>query len=210
MNLPTFYSYYRSSCSWRVRTTLNWKGIDYETIPISLIKDEQKTSEYAFLNPFQVVPTLEIDGTLLTQSIAILEYLEETRPEKPLLPKDPIKRALVRSLVQAIASDTQPITNLRVIKYAGKEEWPKYWMTYNFQFIEVQLSSTAKEYCMGDEVTFADVCLVPQVYNALRVEVDMTKFPIIHRIYIKCLELDAFKAAHPHRQIDCPSELKET
>ncbi|RIA93238.1 maleylacetoacetate isomerase-like protein [Glomus cerebriforme] len=212
METPTLYAYYRSSCSWRVRTTLNWKRIDYETIPISLIKDEQKTPEYSSLNPLQVVPTLKIDGVSLTQSIAILEYLEETRPEKPLLPRDPIKRALVRSLVQAIASDTQPVTNLRVVKYAGEErrdEWLNYWMTYAFQRIEVQLATTAGDYCVGNEVTLADVCLVPQVYNANRVNVDMSKFPTIQRINNKCLELDAFKKAHPHRQIDCPDELKE-
>ncbi|GBB91319.1 hypothetical protein RclHR1_18530001 [Rhizophagus clarus] len=212
MEVPTLYDYYRSSCSWRIRTTLNWKEINYETIPVNLLKDEQKTTEYKAINPFQVVPTLKIDGVTLTQSIAILEYLEETRPGKPLLPKDPIKRALVRSLMQAIVSDTQPITNLRVLKYveeARRDEWPNHWMTYSFHLIEAQLAATAGEYCIGDEVTFADVCLVPQVFNANRVKVDMTKFPIIQRIYNKCLELKEFNMAYPYRQIDCPDELKE-
>jgi len=173
---------------------------------------KKKSPEYTSINPSQVVPALKIDGVTLTQSIAILEYLEETRPEKPLLPKDLTKRALVRSLVQAVVSDTQPVTNLGVIKYveeARREEWPNYWMTFSFQRIEAQLAITAGEYCVGDEVTFADICLIPQVYKAYRVKVDMSKFPIIQRIYDKCLELNAFKMAHPHRQIDCPNELKE-
>ncbi|CAB4484301.1 unnamed protein product [Rhizophagus irregularis] len=213
MEVPTLYSNYRSSCSWRIRTTLNWKEIGYETIPINLLEDEQKTLEYTSINPFQVVPALKIDGVALTQSIAILEYLEETRPEKPLLPKDPIKRALVRSLVQAIVGDAQPITNLRVRKYVEetrRDEWTNYWATFSFQRIEALLAATAGEYCVGDEVTFVDICLIPQAYNAAhKFKVDMSNFPIIQRIYNKCLELNAFKMAHPHRQIDCPDEFKE-
>ncbi|CAG8522078.1 18853_t:CDS:2 [Acaulospora morrowiae] len=197
---PVLYSYFRSSCSWRVRTCLNWKGIDYEIKPVNLLKEEQE------------VPTLEIDGLVLTQSIAIIEYLEETHKENPLLPEDPGERALVRSIVQAIASDTQPVTNLRVIKYAGedhKEEWAKHWMSVMFKGIEDQLARVAGDYCVGNKVTLADVCLVPQVFNAQRVNVDMTQFPTIQAIADRLLELEAFKRAHPYRQIDCPADLKE-
>ncbi|RHZ76037.1 hypothetical protein Glove_208g212 [Diversispora epigaea] len=207
---PVLYSYFRSSCAWRVRTVLNWKGIDYEIKSVNLVKEEQKTLEYSKLNPLKEVPTLIIDGLVLTQSLAIIEYLEETRPEKAVLPKEPGKRALVRSLVLAIASDTQPVTNLRILNYLGddrKEEWTKYWMSYIFEGIEKQLKEVAGDYCVGNEVTLADICLVPQVFNANRFKVDLTPFPIIQRISDKLLELEAFKKAHPFRQIDCPSEL---
>ncbi|CAG8617012.1 7848_t:CDS:2, partial [Paraglomus occultum] len=173
---PILYSYWRSSCSWRVRISLLWKDIDYKTIPVNLLLNEhvdftllKRSAEYIAINPMQEVPTLIIDGNTLTQSLAILEYLEETRTEKPLLPSDPLIRAKVRSLVSAIAIDTQPAQNLRILRQLGddkSQDWAKHWITWAFEGIEKQLSSTAGNYCVGDEVTLADVCLVPQVFNA--------------------------------------------
>ncbi|CAG8482468.1 9533_t:CDS:2 [Scutellospora calospora] len=201
---PILYSYYRSSCTWRVRTCLNWKGIDYETRFVDLLKDEHA-----------LVPTLEIDDVVLSQSVAILEYLEEIRPEKPLLPKDPYKRALVRSLVQAIAGDIQPLQNLSVLKYlersgANKNEWIKFCICKGFDGVEKQLEKTQGKYCVGDEVTLADVCLLPQVYNARRYEIDLTNYPRIQKIADNLSKLEAFKKAHPHNQDDCPVELRDT
>ncbi|CAG8526942.1 11551_t:CDS:2 [Dentiscutata erythropus] len=206
---PILYSYYRSSCSWRVRTCLNWKGIDYEYCPVNVMEGAQNKEEYSEINPYEFVPTLKINGIVLSQSVAILEYLEEIRPEKPLLPKDPYKRALVRSLVQAIAGDIQPLQNLRPINFiesigGDKKEWINYCIG-----VEKQLSKSSGKYCVGDEVTLADVVLLPQVYNATRFNIDMTKFPLIQRIANDLSELDAFKKANPQNQIDCPAEEKK-
>ncbi|KAF0483842.1 maleylacetoacetate isomerase-like protein [Gigaspora margarita] len=211
---PMLYTYCRSSCAFRVRTCLNWKGIDCEYSFVGLLKGEQKEEKYVEVNPYKVVPALKIDGIVLTQSVAIMEYLEETRPEKPLLPKDPHKRALVRSLVQAIAGDIQPVQNLRVLLHieslgGDKKEWAKHTINVGFEGVEKQLSKSSGKFCVGDEVTLADVCLVPQVFNANRFGVDLSKFPLIQRIANDLSELEAFKKAHPHNQPDCPSEEKK-
>ncbi|CAG8584341.1 11726_t:CDS:2 [Ambispora leptoticha] len=204
---PILYSYYRSSCSWRVRTALNLKGIKYETRPVNLLKEEQDIPEYENLNPLKMVPTLIIDGQILTQSVAILEYLEETRPEPALLPKNPIDKAKVRAIVQSIVSDIQPVQNLRVLKHSGQgSNWGNHWITLGFRAIEKQFKETAGVYCFGDSITLADLCLVPQVYNANRFEVDLTEFPIIRRIEAQLNELQAFRDAHPSNQIDCPTD----
>mgnify|MGYP002803811340 CR=1 FL=1 len=214
MSKPILYSYFRSSCSWRVRIALAIKGIDFEIKPVHLLKDggQQFSDEYKKLNPISVLPTLIIDGHALTQSISILEYLEETRPEPPLLPhNDALKRATVRQIVFAIASDIQPIQNLGVLKKVGddkKAEWGHYWIDRRFEGLEEMLKKTSGKYCVGDEITMADLCLVPQVFNANRFKVDMTKFPCISEINDRLLELDAFKVAHPFRQPDCPDDLR--
>ncbi|KAL1919300.1 uncharacterized protein VTP21DRAFT_1993 [Calcarisporiella thermophila] len=207
------YSYFRSSCSWRVRIALEHKGIPYELKPVNLLKNEHKSEVYTQLQPFKEVPTLLIDGLSMTQSIAILEYLEETRPEKPLLPKESHARVQVRTIVNAIACDIQPINNLRVLQHEfvapHKVKWIHEWVKFGFDALESILKTTAGKCCVGDEVTFADLALAPQVYNALRFEVDMTAYPTIHRIYNHLLELEAFKTTYPHRQPDCPAELRE-
>lgn len=154
------------------------------------------------------VPTLRIDGHFLTQSMAILEYLEEKHPSHPLLPKDPYQRHLVRQIAQIIVADIQPVQNLRVMKKmsptetAPREEWALHWITEGFKAVEAVLSKSAGRCCVGDEVTFADCCLVPQVYNARRFKVDMSQFPIINRLDAVLLELPAFKQAHPSAQPD--------
>jgi len=162
------------------------------------------------VNPWSFVPTLIIDGNALAQSLAILEYLEETRPEIPLLPKDPAQRAKVREIMQAIGSDIQPVVNLRVVtriaKITGddkqKAEWAKYWIEEGLKGVEKVLSKTAGKYSVGDTITIADICVVPQVYNAVRFGVPLEAFPTIMRLNGTLSELDEFKKAHPSMQPD--------
>ncbi|KAM9646576.1 maleylacetoacetate isomerase isoform 4-T6 [Trichechus inunguis] len=168
---PILYSYFRSSCSWRVRIALVLKGIDYATVPINLVKDggQQFSEEFQALNPMMQVPALKIDGLTIGQSLAIIEYLEETRPAPRLLPQDPKKRASVRMISDLIASGIQPLQNLSVLKQVGKENqlaWAQNVISSGFNALEKILQSTAGKYCVGDEVSMADLCLVPQVANA--------------------------------------------
>ncbi|XP_060243904.1 maleylacetoacetate isomerase isoform X3 [Meriones unguiculatus] len=183
---PVLYSYFRSSCSWRVRIALALKGIDYETVPINLIKDGG-------------------------QQLAIVEYLEETRPIPRLLPQDAQKRAIVRMISDLIASGIQPLQNLSVLKQLGQENqipWAQKAITSGFTALEKILQSTAGKYCVGDEVSMADVCLVPQVANAERFKVDVSQYPTISHINKALLALDAFQVSHPSRQPDTPAELR--
>ncbi|XP_068729460.1 maleylacetoacetate isomerase-like [Montipora capricornis] len=212
MSKPILFSYFRSSCSWRVRTALSLKEIDYETHSVNLLKAENQELEYKKLNPIGQVPALVIDGHTLADSLTIMEYLDETRPEPPLFPKnDPYKKALVRQISHCIASGIQPLQNLSVLRYLGddrKAEWGHHFINKGFQNLEKILEGTSGKYCVGDEITMADICLVPQVYNANRFKVDMSPFPIISRINEALLQLDAFKASHPSKQPDCPEELR--
>ncbi|CAI5764306.1 maleylacetoacetate isomerase isoform X1 [Podarcis lilfordi] len=209
---PVLYTYFRSSCTWRVRIALALKGIAYDSAPVNLVKDggQQMTPEYQAVNPMQQVPALKIDGITLSQSIAIIEYLEETRPKPSLLPQDPKKRALVRMISEHIASGIQPLQNLTVLEQFGekKQDWAKNCISRGFKALEQILHETAGRYCVGDEVTMADLCLVPQVFNAGRFKVDLTPFPTINRINKALLELEAFQTSHPSRQPDTPSELR--
>ncbi|XP_033123232.1 maleylacetoacetate isomerase-like isoform X1 [Anneissia japonica] len=169
------------------------------------------SDEHRELNPSGQVPALLIDGLTLAQSIAIIEYIEETREGTPILPKEPSQRAVVRQVTESITSGIQPIQNLSVLKYVGSEkkmEWGNYHIDLGFQALEKLLTRTAGKYCVGDTVTMADLCLVPQVYNANRFKVDMSKYPIISRIDTSLSELDEFKAAHPSKQPDCPEDLR--
>ncbi|KAI8485374.1 Glutathione S-transferase zeta-1 [Branchiostoma belcheri] len=211
---PLLYSYFRSSCAWRVRIALNLKGIEYEQAPVHLIKDggQQHSEEYKQKNPMAQVPTLIIDGHKLTQSMAIMEYLEETRPDPPLLPKDPATRAKVRMIAETVNAGIQPIQNLSVLQKVGDEkkmEWGHYWIDRGFTALETVLSETAGKYCVGDQVTMADLCLVPQLYNATRFKVDLSKFPTITRVCGNLAELEAFRAADYCRQPDTPEDLRQ-
>ncbi|XP_046849380.1 maleylacetoacetate isomerase-like [Xenia sp. Carnegie-2017] len=213
MSKTVLYSYFHSSCSWRVRIALAMKDVHYELIPVHLLKNggEQFSQEYKSLNPLSILPTLQIDGHTLTQSISILEYLEETRPNPPLLPPDAFRRAMARQVALIIACDIQPLQNLGTLKKIGEErkvEWGHYWIDKRFEDVEELLKKTCGKYCVGDKVTIADVCLVPQVFNANRFKVDLTKFPRISEINDRLMELDAFKVTHPYRQTDCPENLK--
>jgi len=204
------YSYWRSSCSWRVRLALAWKQLKYHYKAVHLVKNggEQLTTEFATkINEQKSVPALLIDGKLLTQSLSIMEYLEETRPNQPILPpKDkPYERALVRKIALAVASDIQPIQNLRVLKYVGLEkkvEWGAHWIQVGFQSLEQIVSKTAGKYSVGDSVTLADFCIIPQIYNARRFKVDMSQFPTLSSIYDNLSKLPFFKQAHPDSQPD--------
>lgn len=214
------YSYWRSSCSYRVRIALAYKGINYTYSPIHLLKDggQQLTPEYSKLNPMREVPTLLIDGHTLTQSTAILEYLEETRGKDKnfpaLLPTEPHLRAKVREICNIIAGDIQPVQNLRVLKLVAsfftdpqekekqRNDWAIGCITRGFNALETILQSSSGTYSVGDNVTLADVYLVPQMYNAERFKVDLTPYPTLHRVYQNLLPLPAFQAAHPSQQPD--------
>ncbi|OWF50349.1 maleylacetoacetate isomerase 1 [Mizuhopecten yessoensis] len=159
----------------------------------------------------QQVPALVMNESTMTQSVAMLEYLEEVHPEKPLLPVDPLERVKVREIVSVISGGIQPLQNLSVLKKIGDEgkmEWGKFWIDKGFQALEEILKRTAGKYCVGDTVTIADACLVPQVYNANRFKVDMEQFPIIARLNDELLKLDAFKESHPSKMDDCPENLR--
>jgi len=210
------YSYFRSSAAYRVRIALNLKGLRYETVPIHLLKSggEQYGTEYRALNPEALVPVL-VDENLppLSQSLAIIEYLEETHPAPPLLPSDAAGRARVRSLALAVACDIHPLNNLRVLRYLSKELgiaedarnlWYRHWVELGLAAIEAQLagSSATGLYCHGDTPTMADLCLVPQVANAQRLSCDLSGMPTVMRINETCLELEAFMKASPAMQPD--------
>jgi len=202
MNL---YEYFRSSCSYRLRIALNIKGIKAEHFQINLLDGEQKTDEYKAINPQGTVPTL-IDGDIaIHQSLAALEYLEETHPTPPLLPKNADARAKVRSIALAISCNIQPLNNIGVLSYLKDEmglsdeqkmQWYKHWIDKGLTSIESMLNDSG-QYCYQDYVTMADICLIPQVYNALRFECDTSNFPKIISIYNECLKLPAFDEAQP-------------
>lgn len=207
---PVLYSYFRSSCSWRVRIVLAHKGIEYDTKPIHLLNQEQVSDEYKQLNPMGQVPALVVNDRTLTQSLSIMEYLEEAYPQKPLLPKDLLLRAKVREICEIIGSGIQPLQNLSVLQKVGegKMEWGHFYINKGFVALEQVLAKSAGKYSVGDEISFADCCLVPQVFNANRFKVDMAAFPTISRVHDALSSLETFKAAHPTNQPDCPDDLK--
>jgi maleylacetoacetate isomerase len=216
------YTYWRSSAAYRVRIGLELKGIARDDIGVHLVRDggEQFRPDYAAMNPQRQVPTLVLDdGTVLTQSLAILEYLEDVRPDPPLLPTDPLGRARVRALAQAIACDIHPINNLRVLNRLeaqfgadadAKAAWYRHWIAEGLTGVEGLLAGAADtgpqigSFCHGDAPGLADVCLVPQLYNARRFEVDLSPFPIVTRIDAACRALPAFRNAAPEAQPDAP------
>jgi len=196
------YSTWRSSCSWRVRIALQLKGIPYDYISLDSVTSDE---DYQKLNPLGKVPTLCIDHHVISQSIAILEYLEETRPFPSLLPKDPYERSQVRQIVQMIGSDIQPLQNSAVLKLFPEGEslqWAQHWIHKGLKGVEQMLEETAGIYCVGDEVSMADLFLIPQVGNAHRYEVDLAPFPNICRIEKRLQKHSAFQAAHPEVQPD--------
>ncbi|XP_029316691.1 maleylacetoacetate isomerase isoform X1 [Cottoperca gobio] len=209
---PILHGYFRSSCSWRVRIAFALKGIEYDQVPVHLIKDggQQLTEQYKTLNPMQQVPAVEIDGITLSQSLAVIQYIDETRPGPRLLPEDPKKRAQVRMISDVIASGIQPLQNLYVIQKIGAEkvQWAHHFIDRGFQALEPILKQTAGKYCVGDEISMADICLVPQVYNAERFKVDLGQYPTIKRLNQVLLQIEAFKVSDPSCQPDTPADLR--
>ncbi|KAL3698798.1 hypothetical protein R1sor_012874 [Riccia sorocarpa] len=203
------HSFCHSSCSWRVRLALGLKGIPFEVKTWNLSAGEHLTEEFKHISPLQMVPTLEVDGDILVDSVAIIEYLEERFPEKPLLPSDVKKRAAVRGVVNIIASSVQPLQNLRVLqgiqKIGGPEaklEWAQQWIASGFTALESILVKTSGKYCFGDEITLADVVLIPQMNNADRYKVDLSPFPTLVRIRDGLYELEVVQNSVPRRQPD--------
>ena len=206
--------YFRSSAAFRVRIALNLTGVKVEHASRHLRKSEQAAPDYVALNPQKLVPALVLDdGAVLTQSLAIIEYLEETQPEPPLLPKDPVGRARVRALALIVSADVHPIQNLRVMgylrdKFGQTEEsafaWSRHWIETGFDAYEAMLGKDpgTGSFSHGNTPTMADMCLVPQVFNAARFKVDMKRYPAIQRIYDACMKHPAFDAAQPSRQPD--------
>ena len=202
--------YFRSSAAFRVRIALNLKGIAVEHAFRHLRKGEQRLPDYVAINPQKLVPALVLDsGEVLTQSMAILEYLDETHPDPPLLPKDPIARAQIRALADVIACDIHPLNNVGPLRYLKNEmhqeqsaidAWYHHWVRTGFEALEALVRPAP--YAFGSQVTLADVCLVPQVYNARRLKVPLDSFPKIVGIEAACLALPAFDRARPENQPD--------
>ncbi|GAB3517099.1 maleylacetoacetate isomerase [Photobacterium alginatilyticum] len=203
------YDYYRSSASYRVRIALNLKGLSYEHYPVSLLDNEQSSTSYTSLNPSALVPSFESDRGLLGQSIAIMEYLEDCYPEPAILPSSRWEKAKCREISLAIACDIHPLNNLRVLNYLHSEFgvhqnekmiWYHHWLSQGFQTLETLLSDSTHHFCCGDTPTMADICLLPQIYNARRFGFDVGPYPTLQRIEQHCLHLDAFVRAHPDAQ----------
>lgn len=212
------YSYWRSSAAYRVRIALNLKGLPYDIVPVSLVANggEQHSADYAQLNPQEVVPTLLDGGRVIRQSMAIIEYLDESYDgELKLLPPTARDRARVRGLAQLIACDIHPLGNLRVLQYLEREfstpaeereRWSRHWIREGFDALEELLAENPStgQFCEGDDPSLADICLVPQVYNARRWGVDLSDYPTIVRITEECAKLPAFERARPENQPDAP------
>jgi len=209
------HGYFRSSASWRVRIALAWKQLPYTYVPVSLLKDggEHLSDAYRAINPLQAVPTLVVDGKPLSESLAIIEFLEETCPEPALLPREPFARAQARRIAESINAGMQPLQNLRVLRKLdqdwqvgddGKKAWAAHFNLVGLRALERLVQGSAGRYCVGDAVSVADLCLAPQLYGARRFGVDVTAFPTLLRIEAALMELTAFADAVPAKQPDCP------
>jgi maleylacetoacetate isomerase len=201
----TLYHYWRSSCSWRVRWALTHKGVKYDDVPINLLLNEHRSPDFLAKNPSGFVPALVINGESFGESMAILEWIEETFPHKPLLPQSPLDRMRVRQMCLMIISGTQPLQNLSVMRKhssdpAAQAEWSRHWITLGLQNLENLLANHAGTFCFGGQLSLADICLVPQIFNANRFNVNMDAFPIIKGVHQNCLKLPECDASAPHNQ----------
>jgi len=209
------YSYFRSSASYRVRIALELKGLHYECMPVHLVRGggEQHSAAFAVLNPAELVPVLVDDDFTLTQSLAMIEYIDELYPLPTLLPADARGRARVRSLAQTIACEIHPLNNLRVLQQLeamfgaspeARTDWYAHWVANGLGVVEAALGQAPAGFCHGNTPTLADCCLVPQVYNAVRFGISLKKFPRIRRVNDACMDLEAFQRASPEAQPDAP------
>ena len=209
------YNYFRSSASFRVRIALALKGLDYDYVPVHLLKEggQQFSAGFKAMNPAALVPVLDDDGTVLTQSLAIIEYLDETRPQLPLLPQEAAGRARVRAIALAIACEIHPLNNLRVLGYLSKtlgvtdeqrNAWYRHWVEAGLEAVEAMLAGDSRtgDCCHGDSPTLADICLVPQIFNAQRFKARLDHVPTVMRIHEHCLTLPAFAQSAPALQPD--------
>jgi maleylacetoacetate isomerase len=206
----TLYSAWRATAPYRVRIGLKLKGVDYDYVALDLIKGDQREPEYRAVNPQGLTPALDIGGQVLTQSLAILEWLEETRPEPAILPKDPLQRAVVRAMADIVACDIHPLNNTRVgrelhkrgVDADGIKAWSQRWIKDGFDTLEPMIARHGKGFAFGESPTIADCCLIPQVYSANRFEVDLSAYPAIRAVNDRAAEHPAFQAAHPNSQPD--------
>ncbi|MBM0103636.1 maleylacetoacetate isomerase [Steroidobacter sp. S1-65] len=207
------YNFFRSSAAFRARIALNLKGLEYERVAKAFARNEHRAPDYLALNPQGLIPALDIDGAVISQSLAIIEYLDEVYPQPKLLPSEPLARAQVRSMALAIACDIHPLNNLRVLNYLrhnlgqnedGVNTWYRHWVAEGFRGLEQEVArfSSAQRYCFGDSLSLADVCLVPQMYNARRFDTDLTAFPKLVAISTHLESLPAFASARPEVQPD--------
>jgi maleylpyruvate isomerase len=209
------FTYFRSSAAYRVRIALNLKQLPCSAVPVHLLRGggEQLTEAYASVNPARLVPVLEDGAATISQSLAIIEYLEETHPTPALLPAEPAARARVRALALGIACDIHPLNNLRVLRYlksawdrddGQREQWQRHWISTGFEALERQLATSAQtgSFCHGESPTLADCCLVPQMANAQRVNLPLDGYPTLRRIRDRCVQMPAFDAAAPGAQPD--------
>lgn len=212
-DLPRLYDYWRSSAAWRVRIALHFKGIAFESVAVDLRHDAQLEPAYGEVNPQHLVPTLVDGGHVIGQSLAIIEYLEERFPAPPLLPAQPAECALARQIALAIAADLHPLNNLRVLRHlkhalgaddAACNAWYQHWLACGLEAVEALLDDDGP-YALGAEVTLADVCIVPQLYNARRYDFPLAPYPRLRRVDAACAELEAFARAVPERQADAPT-----
>jgi maleylacetoacetate isomerase len=208
MSRPLLHDYFRSSASYRVRIALRLKGVEHDSVSVDLRAGDQRAEDYKARNPQGFVPMLEMDGLKLTQSLAIIDYLEAVRPEPRLLPADPADQAHVRAMALLIACDIHPLNNLRILNYLKNElsqdepvrnDWYRHWIAEGFAALQALATPGAGRFLFGDTPTVADVCLVPQMYNARRFDVPLDDYPLLVRVDSEANALDAFAAAHPDR-----------
>ena len=202
------HDYFRSSAAYRVRIAFNLKGVKYEQVPVNLVEGDQRSADYKALNPQGLVPMLEGGEASLTQSLAIIDWLDATHPDPPLLPQGEVERAHVRAMALAVACDIHPLNNLRVLRYLKTElghdqetvdRWYRHWIAEGFAGLEELAKRHGGEYLSGDRPGLADICLVPQMYNAIRFDTPLEKYPLLVGYDAKANSLDAFAAAHPDR-----------